>query len=88
MKSLRVGLAVLLVLIVLWIKGDLDRIRSSWSGPTEPVAGQMMAPAASSRPDIASGGNPPATGDKPDRVIVVGKMKHDDTDWVADELPE
>lgn len=86
MKSLRVGLAVLLVLIVLWIKGDLDRIQSNWSGPTEPVAGQMMAPAASSSP-IASGGNSP-TGDKPDRVIVAGKMKHDDTDWVVDELPE
>lgn len=23
-----------------------------------------------------------------DRVVVVGKMKHEDTDWVIDELPE
>ena len=23
-----------------------------------------------------------------DRIIVVGKMKHEQTDWIANELPE
>lgn len=107
MKSLRLSLAVFAVIIVLWIKGDLDRLsdrrdsNDSSSLSDSAVSGaEIVVESSQTLSDTGPNGatdnlpdeNPPSPPspeiNKPDRVIVVGRTRTEDTDWVINELPE
>lgn len=79
--ALRLGVAFILLLSVLWFRSTLV---SLWNDGRI-LAGGWDVPASAMN---ATASSAPGTPQEPDRVVVVGKMKHEDTDWVIDELPE
>ncbi|EYE90732.1 DUF3431 domain-containing protein [Aspergillus ruber CBS 135680] len=71
--SLRLGLAFILLISILWFRSTLV---SLWNN------GLQTAPV-----DVRNG-TASATPEKPDRVVVVGKLKHENTDWVIEDLDD
>lgn len=70
---LRLGVAFILLISVLWFRSTLA---SLWNNGFHAISVDVRNGTAS------------ATPEKPDRVVVVGKMKHEDTDWVIEDLYE
>lgn len=71
--SLRLGLAFILLISMLWFRSTLA---SLWNNGLHNI------------PVDVRNGSASATPEKPDRVVVVGKLKHENTDWVIEDLDE
>lgn len=69
--SLRLGVAFILLISVLWFRSTLA---SLWNNGFHSIPVDVRNGTASAMPE------------KPDRVVVVGKMKHEDTEWVIEDL--
>lgn len=118
---LRIGIAAIIIIIILWIKSHLDLIQDQWeqlrgsspaldAGIKESTGSAESSVVDSDRkansfvdsqpepftPDptpseqtLPSATSPSTETITPgDRIIVVGKLKDEDTDWVINELPE
>jgi len=56
-------------------------------GPNIESPARPPSASASTTVDTITMGSPPGSGPE-DKIIVIGKLQHENTDWVADLLPE